>query len=212
MPYEELDKYCSDILNVLLAYNQKIRFNELYKRLKTMKYKISRPTLADHLKHLVKRKEILRKTEGKQNVTYELNHKRYANIKKAVEIQNELLKIFTENEKNFNEMQVEDQLFYTIATMVLRELRTLRLDIDTVLNPENRFQNILETLFINHPNNMFYEHVILHNLIKDGVYCEKMLKALDEGIDKVAKELYKEHDERTEKLQKLISNYKEKNG
>jgi DNA-binding HxlR family transcriptional regulator len=67
----ELDDLCSEIWLTLMAYNR-LRFNELHKRLRQFGTNISKPALLDHLKHLIKRKLIERKEEGFQNVSYGL--------------------------------------------------------------------------------------------------------------------------------------------
>lgn len=207
MSKDELDKYCLDILGFFLVYNQKIRFNELYNRLtEKMNYKISRPTLAEHLKHLVKQKEIIRKKEGKQNVSYQFNGERYLHMKKAIEIQNELSKVFSENEKRFNELSIDDQLTVCITNMILRNLRQLRIEINEGLNPDNRYESRLEVMFINNPVHRFYERKLFNDSVRDREYGEKVLKKLDEAIEDTMKELYEKPVETIEKLKKLTSN------
>ena len=195
MPKKELDKYCLDILGFFLVYGQKIRFNELYERLtKKMNFKISRPTLAEHLKHLVKEKNIIRKKEGKQNVSYQFNEKRYTNLKKVIEIQNEYAKIFSENERRFNELSLDDQLAHCLTDMILRNLRQFRIEIYNGLNPGNEFQNKLEIIFINDPVHRFYERRLFNHSLQDREYGEKVLKKLDGAIEDTMKEIYKEYE------------------
>lgn len=67
----ELDDICHEIFFTLIAY-KKLRFNELHKYLKKFGTEISKPTLIDHLKHLIKQKLVKRKREGFQNVSYSL--------------------------------------------------------------------------------------------------------------------------------------------
>jgi len=196
MPKKELDKYCSDILGFLFVYGHKIRFNELYDRLtKKMNYKISRPTLAEHLKHLTKGKEVLRKIEGKQNVSYQINEKHFANMKKAIETQNELNEIFSENEKRFNELSLDEQLAVCMTNMLLRNLQQFRVELNEGLNPGNEFQSKLEVAFINDPIHRFYEKRLFTNSVKDREYGEKALKKLDQAIENTKKDLYENPEE-----------------
>lgn len=66
MRFEELDSYCRTIL-ALCWFEQEIGFNQLAKRVKETSG-FSRPTLAKHLKHLIKSGFILKR----QNVTSKL--------------------------------------------------------------------------------------------------------------------------------------------
>jgi len=67
----ELDDICSEIWLTLMAY-KRLRFNELHKRLKQFGTDVSKPSLLEHLNHLVERKLIERREEGFQNVSYGL--------------------------------------------------------------------------------------------------------------------------------------------
>ena len=63
-----LDSYCQKIISVLLLMRQEYRFNQLYRFLNEHGVKISKPTLAEHLKHLTEIGILLRKVEGIQKV------------------------------------------------------------------------------------------------------------------------------------------------
>jgi len=67
----ELDDICSEIWLTLMAY-KRLRFNLLHKRLKQFGTDISKPSLLEHLNHLIERKLIERREEGFQNVSYGL--------------------------------------------------------------------------------------------------------------------------------------------
>ena len=62
----ELDETCKDIFQYLLLRNMTglgpIRYNDLLDNLKDKGLKISRPTLSEHLRHLVE-KEVVTRTE-----------------------------------------------------------------------------------------------------------------------------------------------------
>ncbi|MBS7620074.1 hypothetical protein KEJ21_05460, partial [Candidatus Bathyarchaeota archaeon] len=63
-----LDDYCSNIFLEIII-REKIRFNQLHKNLLALGVKLSKPTLSEHLKHLLARDLITRKVEEAQNVT-----------------------------------------------------------------------------------------------------------------------------------------------
>jgi DNA-binding HxlR family transcriptional regulator len=67
----DMDDVCSEIWLTLMAY-ERLRFNDLHKRLKQFGTDISKPALLDHLKHLIERKLIERREEGFQTVSYGL--------------------------------------------------------------------------------------------------------------------------------------------
>ena len=66
-----LDDICKEIYLTLLAY-RKLRHNELLRTLKKLEVKISKPTLKEHLDHLIDQKLIECNKEGFQNVSYSL--------------------------------------------------------------------------------------------------------------------------------------------
>ena len=66
-----LDDVCKEIYLTLLAY-RKLRHNELLRTLNKLEVKITKPTLKEHLKHLIDLQLIERKEEGFQNVSYTL--------------------------------------------------------------------------------------------------------------------------------------------
>jgi len=68
-----LDEYCKNIFSVFLVSENPLRFNELYRTLNNIGLKMSKPTLIEHLYHLLKHRLIIRKKKGKQNVSYEAN-------------------------------------------------------------------------------------------------------------------------------------------
>ena len=72
----ELDDYCEKIFAYLGVQDEPLRFNELHKALNKANFKISRPTLIAHLKHLLKQEVITKKSQGKQNVAYGINWKK----------------------------------------------------------------------------------------------------------------------------------------
>jgi DNA-binding HxlR family transcriptional regulator len=74
-----LDDVCKEIWLTLLA-KKRLRFNQLHNSLKKLGTDISKPTLLEHLDHLVRQKLIKRKVEGFQKVSYGLTEEIYSLI------------------------------------------------------------------------------------------------------------------------------------
>jgi hypothetical protein len=160
-----------------------------------MKYKISRPTLADHLKHLVKKKYVVRKQEGKQNVTYRFNDRYFNRLSETIKTEKEISRLLSEKKEDFNSLTMDDQLETCIADMILRNLRQLEIEIRNGLYPGKEFENNLEILFINNQINKYYERRLLENSLKDKEYGEKLMKKIGESIEHCMKELYFNYEE-----------------
>ena len=94
----ELDDICSEIWLTLMAY-KRLRFNLLHKRLKQFGTDISKPSLLEHLNHLIERKLIERREEGFQNVSYGLTDE----IRDLLHVPEEDIKSWFEDLKKTNE-------------------------------------------------------------------------------------------------------------
>ena len=94
----ELDDVCSEIWLTLMAY-KRLRFNLLHKRLKQFGTNISKPSLLEHLNHLIERKLIERREEGFQNVSYGLTDE----IRDLLHVPEEDIKSWFEDLKKTNE-------------------------------------------------------------------------------------------------------------
>jgi len=202
MVKKETDKYCEDILIFLLVYEDRIRFNKLYTQLtEKMNYKISRPTLAEHLKHLVKKKYVIRKKEGKQNVTYRYNDRYFTRLKETRKIEKEVSRLLSEKIENFNSLPMDNQLETCIDNMILRNLRQLNVEIRNGLYKGNEFENKIEIMFINSQVNRFYERRLLENSLKDKEYGDKLMRMIEDTIENCMKELYINYEEGTKKTE-----------
>ena len=187
---EKIDKFCEDILIVLLVHGKKIRFTKLYEKLTDeMKYKISRPTLSEHLKHLQKRKYVKRRREGIQNVTYRFNEEYFTSLSETIETQKRLTKLFQDKKERFNSLPIDQQIISITANMVLRNLRQLKLEILIGLDPSKEFENKLEIMFINDLTHRYYDRWLLKNCLKDKEYSDKVLKKIDLTISEGMKDL-----------------------
>jgi hypothetical protein len=164
-----------------------------------MNYKISRPTLAEHLKHLVTKKYVVRKQEGKQKVTYRYNDRHFKRLKQTKKTEEEISRLLSEKKEDFNSLTIDDQLDTCISDMILRNLRQLEIEIRNGLYPGKEFENNLEILFINNQINKYYERRLLENSLKDKEYGDKIMKKIEESIEHCMKELYYNYEEVTKK-------------
>jgi DNA-binding HxlR family transcriptional regulator len=93
----ELDDICKEIWLTLLA-KERLRFSELHRSLEKLGTDISKPSLLEHLDHLIKQKLITRKVEGFQNVSYGLTEEIYSLIHVSQEDIEEWLEVLENDE------------------------------------------------------------------------------------------------------------------
>jgi len=127
-----LDHYCSEILK-LLWHSEGMRFNEIHRQLQNTGITLSKPSLSEHLKHLIKRKHITRRVIGVQNVVYcrvhrkiNLNEKELAQ-QVNTKIQNSLLEGIM-----VHELTPESKSNKWLCEVLMRKLEevTLRIEIE----------------------------------------------------------------------------------
>ena len=128
---EKTDEYCLHIIMTLLAH-KKLRFNELYNALRHHNLKLSRPTLVSHLKHLAKKRWILRRQEDVQWVTYELTEEKAKSLEQAIpEVREQLTRLneLSESEGtrivplNLSLEETADLKLRSVISMYLEELK-----------------------------------------------------------------------------------------
>jgi len=150
---KEIDEYCMKIFAFLVANTEKIRFNKLHKTLNALDVKISKPTLKKHLNHLRKKGSILRKKEGKQGVTYQVNWKKVEQLKETLEFK-EIIARNLENEKIFKSKSLEDQITYVICILTMTQVIYLQLNVIGILDPKSKELHSLSYLLIHR----LYDH------------------------------------------------------
>jgi len=152
----ELDDVCDRIFFFLLAYPAKYRFNQLHQAMNYHKFKISKPTLNTHLKHLVKKELLVRIQEGKQKVIYLINYDKFDNLKRTTENQYSHYTSFTEDMKEIEKENVSDLLARYYAIMMLNNISSLRAEILKILEPENLEDLLLSERF----KHMYFKNYI----------------------------------------------------
>lgn len=125
---DELERMDDASVNIIMALHihGKLRFNELYKILREYGIEKSRPTIVDRLKHLVKRKWVIRKKEGKQNVSYRLNGDKAKALKTSPQEAEEMLKRVEKVFEKGGFVKVElplSQMIKHLTRFFLEELR-----------------------------------------------------------------------------------------
>lgn len=135
----EADEYCEKLF-MTIAVTGKIRLNKLYNMLPRVGASMSKPTLVQHLKHLIQKGMIQRVQEGKQMVTYDLNWPRFNQLKKAAKTYETAL-MQARDEKTFKAKSLDQQTIFTTAILTIGELNYLKMEILNILEPEHKLEN-----------------------------------------------------------------------
>ncbi len=186
---KETDEHCEKIFMVLFINNKKIRFNELYEKLPKYGAKMSKPTLVQHLKHLVKNKTIQRYQENKQKVFFQLNWEKFKQLQKASEI-NQTVVHQIKNEKVFKSKSLVQQEIYTTAMLTIGELFYLKLRILNILEPENKLQNYFSYTLIRKLFNL-YATWLYDSCKESKENSQKVIQSIDKSIKTLRESFFK---------------------
>ena len=144
----ELDETCEKIIDALIIedvyIHNKLRYNQVFRKI-TKLIKISKPTFTDHLRHLIKKKMVIRNKAGKQEVYLYLNHDhpQILNAKEmAEEIQQEAKELWEimKDTNRLSHLPIFLSHWFTIC-----ELRRWRTMFKSAFNHERKNDNILST-------------------------------------------------------------------
>jgi len=184
-----LDETCKNIFSALLVSDKMLRFNELYRTLNQIGLKMSKPTLIEHLRHLHKRKLLIRKKEGKQNVSYEANWEKLETLKQTMKTR-QMLRNLLQNEKQFKSFSIDEQVVYVTDIMTLSNLYRLKLEVQDVLDPSKNFEHSIQFLFI-HRFFEFFKKWLLENCRDAKIENRrKALNIIDYNINHIRNELF----------------------
>ena len=140
-----LDDYCSAIL-ILLWRGREMRFNEMYRELKLKGIELSKPTLSEHLKHLIKKKWITRKPKDTQYVSYKLHN----SIRLASKGKNWSDEAINKLDTFVVEFSPDDKVDLALCKILISKLKELvmRIEIESKIQNHslsfNKFQSRLE--------------------------------------------------------------------
>ena len=175
------DKICADLLPTFLIENKPFQFNKLHKFLNEKGFKISKPTLSLHLKHLVKKDLVVRtEIENTQYVTYQYNWEKWGKLDKIIKKAREIQKFFEEERESFDSKNSRTQISYVHIVLLLQELLQLKNEMLKILSPDKEFQYNLEIILYSYiwarfkrwllenfkKNDIEYRKEILHNVEK----------------------------------------------
>jgi len=161
-----LDDFCSAIL-ILLWKGKKMRFNEIHRELQMKGTTLSKPTLSEHLKHLMKKKWITRKVEGVQNVSYQL-HKSINRPSKA-ESDRWLEDILSTLKIQMIAPSPEEKVNYALTDILKLKLEELAFRI--AIEPE--IQN--QSLSFTNSRSRLYENDLISECNRDEKYRKAIL-------------------------------------
>jgi DNA-binding HxlR family transcriptional regulator len=176
---KETDEYCEKIF-MTLAIIGKTRFNKLHQKLLELNAKMSKPTLIEHLNHLIEKEIIQRNQEDKQRVSYELNWKRLKQLRKFKET-NQIAIDQVRYEKKFKSMNLYQRTAFTTAMLAIGELFYLELIILNTLEPENKLQNYYSYTLIRKLFNI-YATWLLDSCKESKEDSQKILRLIDKNI------------------------------
>jgi DNA-binding HxlR family transcriptional regulator len=184
----ELDEYCEKIFAFIALQDNPLRFNELYKALNKADFKISRPTLIAHLNHLRKHKVIIRKTKGKQEVSYDVNWAKLDYLKYHKDFRKHAERI-QKNKATFDQFGLDEKITYVSLILGLMEVVKLEYEIRAFLEPNRRFEATLAHLFTRSYLEPFRMY-LLRDCIKSEQTAKEALALVEKLEQKIRAELY----------------------
>lgn len=175
MKRKELDKYC---LRILLVLTEKgpIHFNGLRKTLEKMKI-ASKPTLLEHLPHLVEKNYVTCRKEGQKKI-YSVNYSKIGNTKKYVDMETNLIHFFAKNKECFFSLPVNEQVTGVLRFLCMKKLYELQTRIALELDPHS-FEKQFGVLFWTNPVLENIEVWLIEKCVEDEKYREEILKVTD---------------------------------
>jgi DNA-binding transcriptional ArsR family regulator len=140
---------------------------------------ISKPTLSEHLKHLVKAGHVTRKKDKgkKQMVTYSLNLEKISKLKGYVEQMKKSIDSEQKNKKMFFSYPKKDQVQKMFEDLTYRKLKEIKARVDYGLNPD--FEKSLAVRFWVNPLQRLAETWMINECIKNEEYRKKIFDIID---------------------------------
>jgi len=186
---QETDEYCLNIARVLLLSFGLLRFNELFRKVNEMGAKMSKPTFSEHLNHLVEKGLVIRKVEGKQQVSYFFDWKKFMikeeDLKELVK-EEEPEEVMLVNKKRFNSLPIDEQVKAILLSLFEKSIRELQLDVLSAINPDHQFFHNLDKMTNRQSIDSLWE-ALLENCSKDKDYANQVLEKIALSKDKLRK-------------------------
>ena len=192
----ELDEICSNIFLTLLAY-KKMRFNELLRTQKKLGSNISKPTLSDHLKHLIDQQLVERKVEGVQNVTYGLSKEIASILDRSEDLPSWFDSLFFVLEPSNAKQQYEKmsksklsaELDRDLKGVLLQNLHELRAVVNRQLKLDKNDTDAEFWKFIGNPIYRLFEKTIADNCRDSSRYREAFFEKIESLIEEFEEEM-----------------------
>ena len=188
MLFEEIDDHCKKIFALLVISSKPVNFNKLHEYLNDSNYKISKPTLSAHLKHLVSHKIVKKKRTGKQNISYSVNYEKVDNLQFHKDFSETTEKIMKDKE-TFSSFDIFEKVRYVSLILSLIEINRLKNEVRSVLEPKRRFEATLAFLFVQSYLERFRMY-LLQTCVNSKEDAEKTLVEIEELEEKIRKELF----------------------
>ena len=187
-----LDQYCEKIFALLMISNRNYRFNELHRTLDEFHIEMSTPTLIQHLNHLHTKGFITQKKRNKQNISYQVNWKKFEALKQGLKF-SQFAQHNLQNEKAFKSLPLDDQIVYITSIFTMGNLLYLKLYILDILEPNKKPEHRFTFIFMNKWLDMF-RLWLLDTCKESNETSQKALQMIDNGINGFQKELFQKHD------------------
>lgn len=188
MSEQLLDKNCEHIFLLLLLSDKPLRFNKLHDTLNKLEVEMTAPTLIKHLNHLRTRRIILRQKTGKQSVSYTLNWQKFDNSKESLNTK-ELLLRTEENKKRFNSFPMNEQIMYVTNIFTLVSLYRLKLAVQYILKPKEKYDATLAYLLTDKTYGLFKKW-LLQNCKESEENARTTLNMIERNIQHFTKILF----------------------
>ena len=194
---QETDEYCLNIARVILLSFGWLRFNELFRKVNELGAKMSKPTFSDHLNHLVEKKLVIRKVEGKQQVSYFFNWKKFKvkpeDVKELAK-EEEPEEVMLAQKKRFNARPIDEQVKEILLSLFEKSIRELQLDVLSAINPDHQFFHNLDKMTTSQAINPLWE-ALLENCSKDKDYANQVLEKITSSKEKLKRDPSETYEE-----------------
>ena len=184
-----LDEYCKNIFSVFLVSEKALRFNELYRTLNDIGLKMTKPTLIDHLNHLRKAKLLIKRKEGKQNVSYSANWTKLETFQQSMKTK-QFIKSLLGNENQFKTYPIDEQVTYVTNLLTLGNLYRLKLEVQDAIDPSKNFEHSIQFLFVNRFFELFKRWLLESCHASETEKASEALSMIDYNITRITNILF----------------------
>lgn len=179
----EMDDICKKMLGILMFTRSSYRFNELERNFRSEGIKETRPTIIEHLNHLIEKKLVVKTEVSSKEVWYSFNWDLWGRVDESI-LEGILTKrILQEKMEKFNKLTIDEQIEYVHNIDVVTNLLSLKDLMEAWIDPK------LEAVYQSNLRNYdVYRTVVAARLIENcnefGIeYAHTLLDKLNKLID-----------------------------